>query len=52
MKEDLEKIFDDEFNAYSEVNHGVNVLESMPCMNKEKFVEIVSKLLSRDEYVK
>jgi len=56
MKKDLEKLFDDEFNAYAEITHysprrGV-VVEQMPCMNKEKFVEVVYKLLKRDEKLK
>ena len=44
----LEKIFEDEYNAYSEIKHIVGteiVTESMPCMNKEKFTEVVEKLL-------
>ena len=45
---DLEKIFNDEYNAYSEIQHligGKIHSESMPCMNKEKFIEVVKKLL-------
>ena len=48
---DLEKIFNDEYNAYSEIQHlvgGKIVKESMPCMNKEKFIEVVEKLLIHD----
>lgn len=45
---DLEKIFQDEYNAYSQIQHleGDKVVyESMPCINKEKFIEVVKKLL-------
>ena len=48
---DLEKIFNDEYNAYSEIKHligGKIVNESMPCINKEKFIEVVKKLLIHD----
>lgn len=48
---DLEKIFNDEYNAYSEIQHligGKIVNESMPCINKEKFIEVVKKLLIHD----
>lgn len=48
---DLEKIFKNEYNAYSEIKHligGKIVKESMPCINKEKFIEVVEKLLIHD----
>lgn len=41
---DLEKIFEDNYNASSLIHHG-RTTEDMPTMNKEKFIEVVSELL-------
>jgi len=45
LKTYVEKIFDDNYNAYSEITRLNMEKENMPTMNKEKFVGIVERLL-------
>ncbi len=45
---DLEKIFNDEYNAYAEIEYLIGrkaLKQNMPTMNQEKFIEVVEKIL-------